>query len=180
MVLLVIGISRCQSPTKLTKVWETKAKFESPESVIYDKKREQIYVSNGIGYGHNGKGFIAKLSKVGAVLDLRWIEGLNRPTGMAIIDDKLFVADIDVLRVIDLGNGEQIQSYKVEAENPMLNDVAISIDGEIYVTASGNHSVYQLKNEQLTQIIQDDKLLQYANGIVTNGKNYNCCWLGYC
>ena len=156
--------------TELVKAWQTKTKFESPESVIYDAKRAHIYVSNGIGYAKNGEGFISRLSKSGEVLDLKWIAGLNRPTGMAIFEDKLFVADIDVLRVIDLLNGKVVQQFKVAAQNPMLNDVAITKEGKIYVTASGNHSVYQLENGELTQIYQNDKLLKYANGIVAKAE----------
>ena len=168
LFLMIFGCD--QTSTKLTKVWQTKAKFESPESVIYDTKRACIYVSNGIGYAKNGKGFIAKLSKSGEVLDLKWVKSLNRPTGMAIFQDSLYVADIDELRVIDLIKGQQVKAFKIDVENPMLNDVAITKDGKIYVTASGNHSVYQLKDEALIQIFQDDKLLQYANGVVANGK----------
>lgn len=166
---ILIGQNTSQidaNSTKLTKVWTTKAKFESPESVIYNTKSTHIYVSNGVGYAKNGKGFISKLSKTGEVLDLKWVEGLHRPTGMAIFEDQLYVADIDVLRVLDLSNGKQIQTYSVEVENPMLNDVAINRDGQVYVTASGAHSVYLLDDGALTKVFQDDQLLQYANGIV--------------
>lgn len=142
------------------------ADFQSPESVIYDAEREAIYVSNGIGFAKNGLGFISKLSKEGEVLDLKWAENLNRPTGMAILKNQLFAADIDELRVFDLESGKSVKQYSVSEEHPMLNDVAISETGEIYVTSSGKHGVYHLEKDTLKMLFQNDSLLKYANGIV--------------
>ena len=152
------------SEFKLTE--KISADFQSPESVIYDKEREMIYVSNGIWYAKNGQGFISKLSKTGEILNLHWLKNLNRPTGMAIGENQLFSADIDKLRVFDLDSGEQTKTYPAPEENPMLNDVAISEKGEVYVTSSGKHGVYHLKNDSLKLVFQHDSLLKYANGIV--------------
>ena len=172
IALVVIGcLISCETssknqPMKLAKAWHTQAEFVAPESVIYDRNNECIYVSNGVGFAKNGQGFISKLSTSGNVLSLNWITDLNRPTGMAIRDNQLFVADIDVLLWIDLEGEKVIKQFKVVEENPMLNDVDISSNGTVYVTASGSHSVYELKGDTLVKTFQEEKLLQYANGIV--------------
>ena len=48
---------------KLEKVWETEAIYKLPESVIYDEKRDVLYVSNinEHGFKHLGNGFISKV-----------------------------------------------------------------------------------------------------------------------
>ncbi|MBX2876507.1 MAG: hypothetical protein KTR30_30585 [Saprospiraceae bacterium] len=171
LIVLGIGSISCRqepedSIPEITKAWYTNANFASPESVIYDQAREYIYVSNGVGYAKNGQGFLSKLSESGQVLELQWIPQLNRPTGMAIFEDQLFVADIDVLLQIDLVSERVVQQFPVTQTNPMLNDVAISDGGDIYVTGSGTHAIYQLLQDSLQLIYQDDDTLQYANGIV--------------
>ncbi len=145
--------------------WNLTAEFQSPESVLYDAEREMLYVSNGVGYSKNGKGFISKVSLLGEVIELKWIENLNRPTGMAIHNNQLFVADIDALKVIEIDQSVLSNQFLVKTENPMLNDVAISSQGIIYVTSSGHHGVYQLEQDSLILAFQEDSLLQYANGI---------------
>ena len=161
----------------LSPSWEIEAGFQSPESVIYDHKRQCIYVSNGIGYAKNGKGFISKVSKEGKIHTLEWISGLNRPTGMAIFDDHLYVVDIDVLLQIDLDQARVLQSFPANASEPGLNDIVISPKGEIYITASNLHAVFQLEGGNLNMVYQHDSLLQYANGISMQGDHlWVCGW----
>ncbi|MAY90895.1 MAG: ATP-binding protein, partial [Rickettsiales bacterium] len=44
--------------------WETDAKFELPESVIYDSKNEVLYVSNIVNhpFKKDSSGYISKIS----------------------------------------------------------------------------------------------------------------------
>ena len=46
----------------ITKQWEIKNKFKYPESVVYDKKRDVLYVSN---YTYENSGFISKVKMNG-------------------------------------------------------------------------------------------------------------------
>lgn len=46
---------------ELIEVWEASAGFASPESVVFDPRRERFYVSNVNGYEKNGAGFVSRL-----------------------------------------------------------------------------------------------------------------------
>ncbi len=63
---------------------------------------------------------------------------------MAIRDDTLYVVDFDRLRIIDLPSGKISMTIRLPEDNPGLNDVTLSPDGEVFVTASNIKTVYQL------------------------------------
>jgi len=72
--------------TQLIKLWETNADFKLPESVIYDKENDILYVSNmqGDPFTKDKNGFISKVDVDGKIIKLKWIEGLNAPKGLTI------------------------------------------------------------------------------------------------
>ncbi|MEX0316124.1 MAG: hypothetical protein AB3N18_18235, partial [Allomuricauda sp.] len=71
------------------------------ESIVYDELNQVLYASNGKDYKPGVDGFISKISMDGTVEDLMWVSNLNRPTGMAIKDSVLYVADVNVLLQIN-------------------------------------------------------------------------------
>lgn len=86
--------------------------FSSPESMITNS--ENLYVSN-VGKElkptqKDGDGFISKLTKDGKIEALHFIDGLNAPKGMGIVNNTLYVADIDTLRGFDLNTKKEVFS----------------------------------------------------------------------
>ncbi len=141
------------------------------ESIVYDHKNRFFYASNGIDYKIGNDGFISKISENGELKKLKWIKGLNRPTGMAIHNNLLYVADVNALVIINIQNGEIIQKLIEPIENSGLNDVAISNDGEVFVTASFIHSIYHVNEGKLKLWLQNDEKLKWANGIIVEKEN---------
>ena len=89
---------------ELVEVWRTDTLFRVPESVIYDKANDVIYVSN---MNHeprkkDGNGFISRLSTDGEILDLNWVGDMSSPKGLGIFEGKLYVSDVDEVIVIDI------------------------------------------------------------------------------
>lgn len=89
---------------------QTVTGFAFPESVGYDPKAKVLYVSQ---FGSelqpaqkDGKGKISKVSLEGKVLEDRFLpaagEILNKPKGIWVEGDRLWVTDIDVVWVFDL------------------------------------------------------------------------------
>ena len=115
--------------------------FRTPECVIHDVDRDVYLVSNinGNPGGKDGNGFISRVSPTGEVLALKWIDGaasgitLHAPKGMAIVGDRLYVADIDTLRVFDAATGASEESVRIPAA-VFLNDVSAAPDGTVYVS----------------------------------------------
>ena len=57
---------------QLSKLWETKADFKLPESVIFDKENDILYVSNmqGDPFTKDKNGFISKVDVNGKIIKL--------------------------------------------------------------------------------------------------------------
>ncbi|WP_437767835.1 hypothetical protein WMF27_16920 [Sorangium sp. So ce281] len=118
--------------------------FSTPESVLHDEERDVYLVSNIVGspVEKDDRAFISRVSPDGEILDLTWIDGasegvtLNAPKGMAIAGGRLYVADIDTIRVFDASDGTPIDDIEVAGAG-LLNDVAAMPDGSIVVSDSG-------------------------------------------
>ena len=150
--------------------WETNG-LSTPESVLYDKENDVIYVSNvnGVPNEKDGNGFISKISKEGKILDLNWITDLDAPKGMAIIGGKLYVADINQLVQIDIKSGKVLKKY-LEPNAVFLNDVTADKNGIVYVSDMMDDKIYSLENKKFGVWI-DDEALQSPNGLLVVGDN---------
>ncbi len=160
--------------------WLINDGLSNVESIIYDQKNQVFYTSSGLGYGLGTSGFLSKISKNGNLEELKWVKNLNRPTGMAIQDSLLYVADVNSLVVINTRNGEIIEKYVEPIANSGLNDVAISENGEIYVSSSFKHSVLKLENGKLTVWVKDEEKLKWANGLLIKNKQLLVAGLNLC
>ncbi|MEO9483976.1 MAG: hypothetical protein ABJG47_11040 [Ekhidna sp.] len=157
---------------ELEKLWSTSEGLIGCESVVFDHTTNSFYVSNSSAYDFTGKGYLSKYSADGDLIDSAWVTGLNRPTGMAILDDRLFIGDINRLVEVNIPAGEIINEYQLNGDDvPGLNDVAISHVGEVYVTASNHHAVYKLEENKLKLWVRDTMKLKWANGIVAAKKH---------
>ncbi len=175
LVLMLAGCLRRsekrQDSTAKFKIIDAKqlgqgAGLMNTESVVYDAENDYLYASNGKGYGEGIDGFISKLSLTGGLLELNWISGLNRPTGMAIYDQHLYVADVSSIKVIDLQTGSITTTIQEPIPNSGLNDVAIGKKGEVFVTASFVHAVFKIENDVLVEWVKEEELLKWANGLI--------------
>src|SRR5690606_17814694 len=84
--------------------WKTDTVFTGSESALYDAGTDVIYVSNGNTKSgeKDNDGFISVINPDGTVRDLKWVEGgLDAPKGMALLQGKLYVTDIDAIKIID-------------------------------------------------------------------------------
>ena len=150
------------------KKWAKNQGMTNVESVVYDDLLDRYYVSCGDKYVVGHDGFITSISGTGELVELKWIDSLSRPTGMAIYKRHLYAADVDHLVMIDIDSGEILKKFKEPVDNSGLNDVAITNDGEVFVTASAKHSVYKLQEGELKEWVADEDQLKWANGIYTS------------
>ena len=160
----------------LTKLWESKADFKLPESVVFDKENNILYVSNmqGDPFSKDGNGFISKVDLDGKIVKLKWIDGLNAPKGLAISKGKLYVGDVDQLIEIDIKAGKI--SKKLDAAGAsFLNDVTVDTYGNVYVSDTFTDTIYRLNTfGQLTTWLYSPKLeapngLHYEKGQIIVG-----------
>ncbi len=130
--------------TELDIAWETEAKFELPESVIYDEKNDVLYVSNIANHPFNkdGSGYISKIGLDGAILELKWLEGLNAPKGLTIVNEKLYIADVDELVEVEIST-KKVKKYQGSGA-VCFNDVTHDKYGNVYVGDTYTDSIYRL------------------------------------
>lgn len=168
-LFFITSISSMSAELQL--IWSIENQFSMPESATYDRKRKAVYVSNVNQYAKDGNGFISKVSADGKHLNIKWIEGLHSPTGMVARGDRLYAADYDALVIVDLVNEKIIKRIDApDAEQkPSLNDVALSANGEVYVSGSNSSSIYKLVDGKLTVWQQAPEQLKYANGLLVFG-----------
>jgi DNA-binding beta-propeller fold protein YncE len=129
--------------------------FESPKAVLYDAAADVYLVSNVEGglADADGKGFISRLAPDGSLLELEWIgkeaagSVLDAPKGMALVGDKLYVADINKVRSFDRQTGKATGQVVINGAT-FLNDVAAAPDGKLYVSDSGFGQIKGLADPQ--------------------------------
>lgn len=159
--------------------------FATPESVLFDPKSGGYFVSNinGSPLEKDDNGFISVLHHTGKVHELKWIDGaakdvvLNAPKGMGIAHGRLYVADIDVVRMFDVKSAEPLGAIPVEGAT-FLNDIAIGPDDTIYVSdsglttdfkASGTDAVYSINKANQVKVLIKDANLGRPNGLLVGG-----------
>ncbi len=160
----------------VTELWRTEPVFLTPESVLYDRARDVLYVTSfDLRFASKSEpsGFISRLDTDGTVEELRWVTGLSAPAGMAISGDRLYVAERGRLAEIDLVSGEVIRRHPIPAST-FLNDVAVDGAGHIYVTdtfvtSPGDATVvYRLAGGEVEAWLEDHSISR-ANGLFVAG-----------
>ena len=155
---------------KLVFKWTTDTLLTTSESVVYDKKRDVLYVSciSGDPAKADGIGFISKVDLNGKITDANWVTGLDAPKGLGIYGDKLYVTDITKIVEIDIENGKIAKSYPVEGSE-FLNDITIDANGKVYASDSNKGKVYTLENEVITSVLDS---LHGPNGLLADGDKF--------
>ncbi len=145
----------------LTKLWESRNEFSTSESVLYDPKREVLYVTNFDQFNVGNPTVQQSISKVsvdGEIIELKWVDGLNNPLGITIFDDALYVAERNAVARIDLDKGEVTERYPVPG-SLFLNDIAIDRKGRIYITDSRKNVIWRFVDGQAEEWLSGDEVL---------------------
>ena len=131
-------------------VWAqiTVTNLQTPYSFVSSSSGKEYFISsvNGDPEAADNNGFITKLDGSGKILNFKFIQGgtdgitLNAPKGMAVVDQTLYVADLDQLRAFDMVSGKPIASISM-ATSPGhapvgLTDVAYDGTGRLYCSIS--------------------------------------------
>nr|WP_294905830.1 ATP/GTP-binding protein [uncultured Lacibacter sp.] len=156
---------------QLVKLWESDTILKVPESVLFDGKNNVLYVTNidGQPWANDGKGSVGKVGLDGKIIAVDWVSGLQAPKGMGLHKNKLYVADLTQLVVIDVTTGTVIERIAVEGAGG-LNDVSADENGTVYVTDSRAKRVYEVKNSKATLLLDSSKL-KGPNGILKHKGN---------
>ena len=165
----VLIMAACKATITPVPAWSVSDGLKVPESVLYDRAGGLLYVSNinGAPTDKNGRGFIAKLSVDGAMVDAGWVTGLNAPKGMGVSGRTLYVTDIHRLHAIDIKTGKVLKTYSVSGAR-FLNDIAVGPDGSVYISDMETNRLHFLRDGAV-RLWLELKGYQKANGLCLDG-----------
>jgi len=171
-LVLLISVKLFSQKHQLIKLWETDSIFKVPESVLFDRSSNTLYVSNIDGkdpWGKDGKGSIGKMGADGKNITVDWVTGLNAPKGMGIYQRKLYVADLSQVVVINMDSGKIEKKIDVR-EADRLNDLTIDKDGTIFVSDTRGAKIYWIKDGK-ADLLLDRSSLGAPNGVLKYKRN---------
>jgi len=153
-------------------VWQTEPVFQTPEAVLYDAKRAILIVGN---YKKTKAGetseFLSRVDTRGNIKDLKWITGLNQPTGMAIHKDRLYVVERENLVRINIDAGRIEERFPIIGAS-FANDVAIDTNGIAYISDNGQEAqtaIRRFEDGQISPWMTTDEILR-PNGLLVDGE----------
>jgi hypothetical protein len=178
---LVAGCAGSTSPgatqdvKPLRVVSEQTAKgFAFPESVAYDPRAKVLYVSE---FGSelkpaekDGKGRISRVSLTGQILDKQFLPGaggeaLNKPKGIWVEGNRLWVTDIDVVWVFDLTTRRGKKLALPGAQ--FANDPAVS-RGALYVSDNRADQLFRVEPADFLETSAAPKVTRVFQGKAIN------------
>jgi hypothetical protein len=171
LLLAIAPLFLCAQTHSLEKLWETDSIVAVPESVLPDATHSFLFVSliDGGPWDVDGKGGVGKLSLDGKHYTGDWITGLNAPKGLGRFGNRLYVADISNVVVIDIAKGSILKKIGIEGATG-LNDITVDGAGIVYVSDSKAGKVYRIEQDIPTLYMDN---LDGANGLMaTNAGLY--------
>jgi hypothetical protein len=134
---------------------------------------------NGNPMEKDGNGYISKLYKNGKVSKNKFIEGLNAPKGMVIIDNILYVTDIDRVMGFELPNGKKTFEYDLVNKSKFLNDICYDGSDNLYVSATDINEIFEIniKNKSIRNLGLADRI-NGPNGLIFHDGILYLCELG--
>ncbi len=106
--------------------------------------------------------------KTGKIESLRWVEGLNAPKGMGVFKNRLYVADLGEVVVIDIEKGAIEKRIAIEGAQG-LNDVSVGKNGQVYVSDSRTKKVHVLINDVPSPLLDSARSgLKGPNGVLAS------------
>ena len=182
LTTLILALLLCATAytqeRKLELLWQTDSIVAIPESVLPDTKNGILYISliNGSPWEADGRGGVGRLSMDGKKYDSLWITGLSAPKGMGIYGNRLYVADISDVVIIDIKNGKIEKKLAIDSARG-LNDITITDKGVVYVSDSRTSKVWRIENDQASLYLDS---MRGVNGlkaigddlIIASGKSF--------
>ncbi len=147
--------------------------FLFPESAGCDPEGKAVYVSQFVSAlkpaDKDGKGRISKVGLDGKMIDPQFLPApgdlLNKPKGIWVEGERLWVADIDVVWVFDL---QTRKGRKLDLPGAQFaNDVAVRGD-TLYVSDNRLDAVFMVQPADFLDTPQTPKVTQVARGASTN------------
>ena len=143
--------------------------LKSPQCIAVDPgKGYFIGNANGDPGDPHNHGFISKLNQDGEITELQFIRDgqgdavLHSPTGMVSVGNRLYVADLDTVRVFDNSTGKPITAISLTRHDcSSLAGITATADGQLFVSDTDTNAIYRIDPSQdfrVSLVVQDEGL----------------------
>lgn len=149
-------------PVEADIAWVASGEFCEPETVL-PLPDNTLLVSNVCNFRETGNGFLTLLDVKGNVVDWRLVEGLDAPLGMALLKDRIFIVDNNRVKILSWPGYQLLET--IELSTAVANDIAVSADGEIYVTDTVKGQVIAIQPDGEQSVFTGKEQFPGANGI---------------
>ena len=154
----------------------------NPESA-FSTSEGRIFVSEIGGYGVKKDGRILEVFKDGKIDVIA--SGLNDPKGLIVVDNVIYVTDIDEIKKVTLSG--KVTTWLSPRNFPkkiaFLNDIAVDKNNTIYISDSGNKvdgkrkggAVFQVSINKNVTVLAENKTNRdflAPNGLLVIDSNY--------
>ena len=150
---------------------DSQVPLDAPESAHWHAPSQSWYVSSlggGMSVERDGIGWISRYSAAGQLLEARWIEGLDAPTGLTSHGGKLFAVDRGGVVEIDIAARRILRTIALpDAITP--NDIAVDDDGTLFVSDMAGHRLYRILPGAEATLWVADASLEGPNGLWVDG-----------
>jgi len=162
---LIAGLTAATA--QAASLWSTEG-FDMPESVLYDPANDRLIVSvmEGAPNAVDGNGHLALLSTTGEIVDPHWATGMDAPKGMALMDGRIYAADLTHLRIVDADTGALLASLPAEGA-VFLNDVTTN-GREVFVSDMMTDTIWRYADGRLDTWLETPTLA-HPNGLFWDG-----------
>jgi hypothetical protein len=132
------------------------SQYANPESVVYDSTAKRYLISN------TSSGNIVQRTLTGTTSN--FVTGASSARGMAIYNNKLYVACGTVIRGYDLNDGSPIMNVTVSGSQ-FLNGMDVDANGILYISDFNAKRIYKLNTITQTFWIYINATVSVPNGI---------------
>ena len=167
IIFMMAFLATSAQKHQLEKIWETDTIVAIPESVLPEQKILYVSLIDGGAWDADGIGGVGKLSANGKNYDSTWITGLNAPKGLGKFGNRLYVADISNVVVIDIKSGKIEKKIPIEGASG-LNDITVTNKGIVYVSDSKTSKIWRIQNDKPVLYLDN---INGANGLKATGND---------
>jgi sugar lactone lactonase YvrE len=149
----------------------TQDPLDAPEAAYWHAESRTWLVSNlggGLSLARDGIGWLARYDARGQLLDPRWIDGMDAPTGIASVGNLVYVADRAGIHEIDVRQAKLLRTIEVPGSK-FLNDVAAAPNGDLFVSDFEANRIYRLGPDRKPETWLEGEQLQNPNGLIVDG-----------
>jgi hypothetical protein len=155
--------------------------LEGITSAIHVARGDVCLVAGSTGdpHTHSGAGYVARVTPDGLVENRTFIAGgrggvtLDAPRGLLVVDERLFVADVDTLRVFHVDTGAPLDAITI-AGTTRLDALALMPGGGLVVSdaatstrgPTGRDALYRVSTDRVVSTLFASPTLAHPSGLL--------------